>query len=236
MLERFTADARGIVNCAISDARRLGHRYVGTEHLLLAAVGAGAAASEILRDYGLTPERVEQAIVHRIGRGAAAGLFNDLDRDALAGIGIDLDAVRARIEASFGADVLARASLEVQGLAQQRRGFLPPLLRRSRLRPGPARRRRPVNVDAAGRYRPRGDGLSSRPSGGRLPFTLPAKKVLELSLRTAVARHEQHIGVEHVTLALIGMANGPVPAILAELGVPAPALRTVILDRYPQAG
>src|SRR6478672_1434813 len=38
------------------------------------------------------------------------GLFGGLDKDALATIGIDLDAVRARIEAPFGPQALARAA------------------------------------------------------------------------------------------------------------------------------
>jgi ATP-dependent Clp protease ATP-binding subunit ClpA len=225
MLEQFTPEARSIVNEAAKHARRLGHRYVGTEHLLLAAVGTPAAASYIMREHGLTSERVEQEILHRIGHGATAGLFGDLDWNALASIGIDLDAVRARAEAAFGTDALIRASLEVQGLARQRRRF--PLPGRSRQR----RSVRPANVDAAGRYRPRGTSTS-----GRLPFTLPARKVLERSLREAVARHDQHIGVEHMVLALLGMENGPVPAIMSGLGVPVPALRAAILDRYRQAG
>jgi ATP-dependent Clp protease ATP-binding subunit ClpA len=230
MLERFTSEARAIVAQAQEHARRLGHRYVGTEHLLLAAVGSPAAAGDIVRGQGLTPERVEQEILHRIGRGATAGLFGDLDRDALASIGIDLDAVRARVEAAFGADALARAGLEVQGLEVQ-------TLVRQRRRlplPGRARRRGPsplLNVDAVGRYRP-----GAARTGGRLPFTLPAKKVLERSLREAVARHDGHIGAEHIVLALIGMDNGPVPVIMSGLGVPVQTLRAAILDRYRQAG
>jgi len=232
MFERFTNEARAIVVRAQEDARRLGHRYVGTEHLLLAAVGMPAPASEILREHGLTPERVEQEILHRIGRGPAAGLFGDLDRDALASIGIDLDAVRARIEASFGADALVGASLKVQDLTRPQPRLA--WLRRRFRRPG---RRRPagplqrVNVDAAGRYRP-----GAAKAGGRLPFTLPAKKVLERSLRIAVSRHDQHIGIEHITLALIATDNGPVPVILSELGAPVSALRAAIEDRYRKAG
>ncbi len=55
------------------------------------------------------------------------------------------------------------------------------------------------------------------------------------SLREAQARHDQHIGVEHVTLALIGMTSGLVPPILQALGSSGPALRAAILDRYRQA-
>ena len=56
-----------------------------------------------MRAHGVTPELVEEEIVRRVGLGAGAGLFGGLDRDALATIGIDLDAVRARIEMLFNA-------------------------------------------------------------------------------------------------------------------------------------
>jgi len=232
MFERFTADSRGIVVRAQEVARELGHRYVGTEHLLLAAVGTPTPVSDILREHGLSAERVEGEILHRIGRGPAAGLFGDLDRDALASIGIDLDAVRARIEASFGADALVGASLKVQDLVrpQPRLAWLRRRFRRRGHRPG---RGRPLNVDAAGRYRP---GAAAARAGGRLPFTLPAKKVLAGAGRIAAGRHDQHIGAEHIVLSLIGLDTGPVPAILSELGVPPTALRAAIVDRYRQAG
>ena len=102
MLERFTDDARTVLIHAQRHARRLGHRYIGCEHLLLALVGADQPASAVLREQGLTPGRVEEEIVRRAGTGAGAGLFADLDRDALASIGIDLDAARARTDASIG--------------------------------------------------------------------------------------------------------------------------------------
>ena len=64
--------------------------------------------SEVLRDQGVTPERIEAAILRTIGRGQTADPLGGLDRQALASIGIDLDAVRARIEAAFGPDALTR--------------------------------------------------------------------------------------------------------------------------------
>ncbi|MEV6902819.1 Clp protease N-terminal domain-containing protein [Amycolatopsis sp. NPDC051372] len=76
-------------------ARRLGHRYVGCEHLLLAVSSTDRPAADVLRERGITPDRVEEEIVRRVGLGGGARLFGDLDGDALAAVGIDLDAVRA---------------------------------------------------------------------------------------------------------------------------------------------
>ena len=70
---------------------------------------------------------------------------------------------------------------------------------------------------------------------GHIPFTCRAKKALENALREAKARHDNYIGVEHLTLALVAMDDGAVPPILSALGAPQAALRAAILDRYRQA-
>ena len=124
MFERFTDGARHVVVQAQHEARRLGHSYIGCEHLLLAAAEAAEPAAAVLRDRGITPERVEAEIVRIIGRGPAAGPadpLGGLDREALAAIGIDLDVVRDKIEAAFGPDALARAVPSHQRADQRRR-------------------------------------------------------------------------------------------------------------------
>ena len=131
MFERFTQDTRALVQASQEHARRLGHRYVGGEHLLLAAVSASQPASAVMCAQGVTPERVEEEIVRRVGLGAGAGLFGGLDRDALATIGIDLDAVRARIEASFGPQALSSAAQAAYRDRRRRPGPRPPRLVRN---------------------------------------------------------------------------------------------------------
>jgi ATP-dependent Clp protease ATP-binding subunit ClpA len=105
MAGHMTRDAVAVSVRAYEHAIRLGHRYLGGEHFLLALAGADEPAGAVLRGSGVTPERVEEQIVNLSG----AGLFAGLDRDALAAIGIDVDAVRARIEASFGPHALSQA-------------------------------------------------------------------------------------------------------------------------------
>jgi ATP-dependent Clp protease ATP-binding subunit ClpA len=243
MLERFTGAARYVLVQAQADARRLGHDYIGCEHLLLAAVATGEPASVILRDQGVTPERVEAEILHAIGRGfgGLADPLGGLDREALAAIGIDLDVVRSRIEAAFGPDALSRAVL-AHKQAAARAG------RRGR-RPAPALGKGPVarlmhhrRFRATRRGAPAGlppyvQAPATRdPAPGRhIPFTPRAKKVLELSLREAVAQKDGYIGVQHLTLALLAMKDGTVPAILSALGAPPASLRAAILDRYRKA-
>jgi hypothetical protein len=237
MFERFTQEARDLVVRAVEHAIRLGHRYVGPEHLLLAAASTGQPASAVLRAHGVTPELVEEGIVRRVGLGAGAGLFGGLDKDALATIGIDLDAVRARIEASFGPQALARAAQAAHRDPRRRPGPRPPgLVRRWRRR---ARARRAmISAPAPGPRPPEATGRYCAPGprpSGHIPFTPAAKKILELTLREAVARQDSQVGVEHIALALTTVKQGLVPQILSAAGAPAAALRTAILDRYRQA-
>jgi hypothetical protein len=70
---------------------------------------------------------------------------------------------------------------------------------------------------------------------GHLPFTPRAKKTLQLSLREAQALHDNNIGVQHLTLALLALQDGTVPAILSALGAPSASLRAAILARYRKA-
>lgn len=206
--------------------------------LLLALVAAGQPASAVLREHGLTPERVEEEIVRRVGLGAGAGLFGDLDQDALSAIGIDMDAVRARIEASFGPEDLIRAGQAIH--RRPRPSRLSPHRAMPRLVRSWCRRARhavpaapapgPGPAEATGRYRATG----ALPTG-HLPFTPRAKKSLGNSLREAQALHDQHIGVEHLALGLLAMNSGLVPPILTALGTSGPAARAAILHRYRQA-
>jgi ClpA/ClpB-like protein len=228
MFERFTDTARHVVVQAQEDARRLGHNYIGCEHLLLAAAAAGEPASAVLRDQGVTPERIEAEILRTIGRGQTADPLGGLDRQALAFIGIDLDVVRARIEAAFGPDALTGA---LPAACRSRRpawgkGPLAGLTRR--------RRRRRHAPRSAG---PRGDAplLPGTAPRGHIPFTPRAKKSLELSLREAQALHDNYIGVQHLSLALLALQDGMVPVILTALGAPAASLRAAILARYRKA-
>ncbi|MGH3253841.1 MAG: Clp protease N-terminal domain-containing protein [Streptosporangiaceae bacterium] len=255
MFERFSQDAKNAVVDAQKHARRLGHNYIGGEHIMLAVVSVSSPASAILSAHGLTPEYVEAEITRRLGPGAGAGadLFGSLDRDALAAIGIDLDTVRARIEASFGPQALARADFELQrgvrlepgpaGSLRSRlnpRRALPPRLTRRR-HPGanrcgnrrlpavrPPRPSRPA--DAPGR-----DRAAGPPRDGHIPFTPVAKRILELTLREMLERRESVIGVQHIALALTVVKRGMVPYILAGSDTSAPTLHAEIVDQYRQA-
>jgi Clp amino terminal domain, pathogenicity island component len=68
--ERFTKEARRVVTVAQSEAKALGHQYIGTEHLLLGVLsveqGIGARA---LADFGITLDGTREDVRRFIGEG-----------------------------------------------------------------------------------------------------------------------------------------------------------------------
>jgi ATP-dependent Clp protease ATP-binding subunit ClpA len=105
MFERFSTPARDVVVRARQEAQDLRHPRIGTEHLLLALLDERAgAAYTVLREAGMDRERVLRDI-HRLV-GTPSKILSADDATALKSIGIDLDAVLARIEESFGSGVL----------------------------------------------------------------------------------------------------------------------------------
>ena len=105
-------DARASLARALRHASGLARRYVSGEYLmtiLASALHPGQdprPARAVLHEHGVTMEDVAEEIARRAGPGAV--LFGGLDRAALAAIGIDIDAVRARIESSFGPETFTQ--------------------------------------------------------------------------------------------------------------------------------
>lgn len=120
MFERFTSTAREVVLRAQEEARSLRDGRIGTEHLLLALLDKRATtAYPVLRDLGVAPEAVRDAVQQR-----QSGLLSQADEAALAAIGIDLDAVLARISETFGPDAL-QALRRGQDSGRTTRGHIP---------------------------------------------------------------------------------------------------------------
>ena len=103
MFERFTKDARQAVVLAQEEAVALHHGWIGTEHLLLGVLRADGDGARLLAGFGLDAAGVRDDVVRIVGRGE-----DDIDRDALATLGIDLDEVRERVERAFGPGALIR--------------------------------------------------------------------------------------------------------------------------------
>ncbi|MDR5695590.1 MAG: ATP-dependent Clp protease ATP-binding subunit [Armatimonadota bacterium] len=64
----FTPRAKKVLELALDEARRLGHNYIGTEHLLLGLIREGeGVAARILEAMGADLERVRAQVVYLLG-------------------------------------------------------------------------------------------------------------------------------------------------------------------------
>ena len=170
MFERFTSEARQVVVQAQAEAATLHHARVGTEHLLLGLIGqATSPTAAVLAGHGLTRATVLDAVTT---------LRGDLDAEALTTLGIDLDAVRERVESAFGPGALDEPS-----------------------------------------------GGHGPTASGRVPFNPRAKKVLELSLREALALKHRHIDDGHIALGLLREGEGLAMKVIHDRGIDPVELR-----------
>ena len=219
MFERFTVGARTTVVVGQDSARSLGHRHIGTEHLLLGLVrDADEISGRVLAAAGVTYERIVEDIRRR--ERAALEPDPDLvakDAAALATIGIDLDAVRAAVEDSFGPGAMDTGTAHEDGEG--------PWWRRRQIQRQRLYRQNPASQAQAGGGSPK----------GHIPFTPRAKKVLELSLREATALKHSYIGTEHVLLGLLREGQGLAVKILRDEGVPLDQLREQVLAELQRA-
>lgn len=115
MFERFSPTARAAVIEAQEQARILGDTVITADHVLLGVLGTGDnAAVRVLTRHGIEQDAVAS-------RAQRLGLA---DNQALAAIGVDLEAVRDRAEASFGPGALDRPRRR-RGLLNRRGGHIP---------------------------------------------------------------------------------------------------------------
>jgi len=219
MFERFAADARDAVSRAQDIARRRGDARITSAHVLLAlAAEPGTVAADALAALDVSADELRPAVDRALATGprtadrhGAGPQETDrdevdehdagehdvdehdvdsrtlgvretdpdaLDADALAGIGIDLAAVRRQVEETFGSGALDR--------------------------PAPTGRRR------------------------RLGFSVDAKRLLEQSLRTAVAAHDRRLDAGHLLVAAAQLDGSPAQRALASVGVTVPRAASAV--------
>ena len=70
MFERFTGQARRVIDLAQDEARMLNHNYIGTEHILLGLIREGeGVAAQALESLGVSLDAVRLQVEEIIGRG-----------------------------------------------------------------------------------------------------------------------------------------------------------------------
>lgn len=106
MFERFTKDARDVVKGAVAHAEGAGARSVGAEHLLLALLDReGSRASFALAALGLDGRR--ESVREALERARRRAGLTQAETDALAGLGIHVPEIVARVEETHGAGALS---------------------------------------------------------------------------------------------------------------------------------
>ena len=103
MFERFTKSAKQVVFTAVVEAEQAKAPEITPEHLLLALLREGARSAPLLTAAGLTKETVRAEFAEA---GRRAGL-TEAEAAALGELGIDLNAVVDRVEATHGRNALA---------------------------------------------------------------------------------------------------------------------------------
>jgi hypothetical protein len=69
-------------------------------------------------------------------------------------------------------------------------------------------------------------GMGESVTGGQIPFTPRAKKVLEPSLREAMSHGHSYSATEHILLGLVSENDGVAARVLLDFGADAPTVRT----------
>jgi Clp amino terminal domain, pathogenicity island component len=121
--ERLTPDSREVIGLAYAEARELGHPCLADEHVLLGLLGQGSSpAAGLLRSTGLDLDTA-RAELERVG----PTLGRRVDpAAALRTLGIEMDQVKARLEATFGPDTVRAAERRVRRRPRWRGGHARP--------------------------------------------------------------------------------------------------------------
>src|SRR5215218_6321957 len=96
------------------EARRLGHQYLGPEHLLVGLLAQGDnLAARVLVANGLDLATVRAGIDRLVAQGVLPAP-QPADEELLASLGVDLGAVHARLQESFGEDAYWKTAQRVR--------------------------------------------------------------------------------------------------------------------------
>ena len=117
-----TSRVKKVIELSFEEARRMGHEYVGTEHLLLGLMieGEGIAA-KVLSDLGVTLAKVRDEIERQLGSGAAPEALSTphTARAPRSGPASDLENLEALLAKIPIANLLRGKGLDLDTLTEQ---------------------------------------------------------------------------------------------------------------------
>jgi Clp amino terminal domain, pathogenicity island component len=125
LADRFTGQVGRVMDLAQEEAERLGHRYVGPEHLLLGLLRDGSnQAAGMLQARGVDLAAARAALGRLAARGVVPGP-RPSDAELLGTLGIDLEAIGHDLEQSFGVQALRNATREATRARRRGIGRVP---------------------------------------------------------------------------------------------------------------
>ena len=201
----LTPRAKRVIELAIDEARRLGHNYIGTEHLLLGLVreGEGIAAG-VLESLGVNLDKVRHEVIRVLSQSSASGPSTSGETKRGTGsktptvdsLGINLtEAARAgKLDPVIGRD---KEIERVVQILSRRRKNNPALIGE----PG-------VGKTAIA------EGLAHRIVSGDIPESLADKRVLTLDIGSLVAGTKYRGEFEERLKKIIEELRGTNDAIL----------------------
>lgn len=217
---QFTPNAKALLmDHAIAAARALGHQYVGTEHLLLAAYDADPVVARLLEEIGAVREGVEAAILRLMGADPK-GPDLPVPQHPAVGSALSLAARRAR---ALGHRLVQPAHL-LLGLLDLPGGAARAVLERLHVDLGALE----ASVAATLPKGRQGDRVTPATDGGVLVggvgLSPASQDVMARAADQASAAGARRMGSEHLLLGLYAAPTSEVVQLLTAAGAPEDAV------------
>ncbi|MBC2328436.1 ATP-dependent Clp protease ATP-binding subunit [Listeria swaminathanii] len=170
---QYTPRAKKVIELSMDEARKLGHTYVGTEHILLGLIREGeGVAARVLSNLGISLNKARQQVLQLLGGGEATGAGRQTNTQAtptLDSLARDLTVI-ARED---NLDPVIGRSKEIQRVIEV-------LSRRTK--------NNPVLIGEPGVGKTAiAEGLAQQIVRNEVPETLRGKRVMTLDMGTVVA-------------------------------------------------
>ena len=219
----FTPRAKELLQLSLDEADRLGHNYIGTEHLLLGLVlQRKSVAILVLENLGVSRLRLHSEILSTV-RGTSETNIDNTPKSPTNEANFTEKAIKAIILAREEARRLGYDSVATEqillGLIGEGIGVAARVLRSAGVNLKNARIEVEKLVD-------RGSGCVA----AEIPFTPEAKKLLQFSLKEARSLGDNDIGTGHLLLGLIQEKESVAVRALENLGVVPSQLYKQTLD------